>query len=128
MRFSTKQEGLFAAFTVVAIVIASFFSTLFGVLIAVTALTLFAINEFKKEMKGGSFGLGAANEARQQEKSRNREKLMEYLETHERITNDEVERLLNVSHATATRYLDELQEDGLVNEVGEGAGTHYRKP
>lgn len=43
-----------------------------------------------------------------------------------KITNDDVEQLLRVSDATATRYLDELEEDGKITQVGKtGKGVHY---
>lgn len=129
MKISTKQEGVFALIVVGVVVVVSVWSTLWGVLIAVTALTLFAINEFKKEMRPGvpMNPLEAANEARQQEKARNREKLLAYTEEHGQITNDDVQNILNVSHATASNYLTELEEDGLLREHGEGAAIHYKK-
>ena len=129
LKMTTKEEGVFALVVAGIVAVVSVWSSLVGVLIAVVALTLFAINEFKKEMRSGQpmNPLKAANEARQQEKAQNREKLMRYLDSHETLTNDDVQQLLNVSHATATRYLDELQEDDLIREVGEGAGTHYRR-
>ena len=35
-----------------------------------------------------------------------------------KITNDEVERLLRVSDATATRYLDLLEKEGKLRQEG----------
>lgn len=130
MRISTKQEGMFALLVVGAVLIVSVWSTNIGVLIAVVALTAFAINEFRKEMRPGQpmNPLTAVNEARQQERARNREKLMDYLDSHDSLTNDDVERILNVSDSGATSYLDELEKEGLLKQVGdEGRGVHYRK-
>ena len=43
------------------------------------------------------------------------------------VTNNDVERLLGISDATATRYLDALEKEGLVEQVGtEGKGVHYK--
>ena len=43
-----------------------------------------------------------------------------------KITNDEVQKLLGVSDATATRYLDELEKQGKVKQVGEkGRFVYY---
>ena len=43
-----------------------------------------------------------------------------------RITNDEVEKLLHVSDSTATRYLDILEHEGKLKQVGKtGKYTHY---
>ena len=44
------------------------------------------------------------------------------------ITNDEVEKLLHVSDATATRYLAELEKRGKIRQVGTtGRGVKYVK-
>ncbi|KKU57964.1 MAG: hypothetical protein UX81_C0027G0006 [Parcubacteria group bacterium GW2011_GWA2_47_12] len=53
-------------------------------------------------------------------------KIMEYMKTHDRISNNEVEALLGVSDATAERYLQQLQESGFLKQVGEsGRGVYY---
>jgi Fic family protein len=45
-----------------------------------------------------------------------------------RITNDDVQRLVNVSDATATRYLDELEQEKQITQVGrEGKYVYYEK-
>ncbi|MDO8482965.1 MAG: DUF977 family protein, partial [bacterium] len=46
------------------------------------------------------------------------EKIMTKLSETGKITNNEVERLLRVSDATATRYLDILEKDGRVRQEG----------
>ena len=44
------------------------------------------------------------------------------------VTNDEVEELLHVSDATATRYLAELEKRGRLKQVGTtGRGVSYIK-
>jgi Fic family protein len=43
------------------------------------------------------------------------------------ISNNEVEKMLNVSDATATRYLDELEQEGKVEQMGRtGKYVTYR--
>ena len=45
-----------------------------------------------------------------------------------RISNNDVEKLLNVSDATATRYLDELEKEGLIRQVGvTGRHVYYER-
>jgi Fic family protein len=45
-----------------------------------------------------------------------------------RITNDDVQRLVNVSDATATRYLEELEQEKMITQVGrEGKYVYYEK-
>ena len=45
-----------------------------------------------------------------------------------RVANNDVEKALGVSDATATRYLDELEKQGLIRQVGkEGKYVYYEK-
>ena len=45
------------------------------------------------------------------------------------IGDDEVEKLLHVSDATATRYLSELEKEGKIKQVGKtGKAVTYIKP
>ncbi|MDO8552614.1 MAG: winged helix-turn-helix transcriptional regulator [bacterium] len=56
------------------------------------------------------------------------EKIMTELEKKGKVTNDEVEKLLHVSDATATRYLSALEKDGKIKQVGKtGIGVVYEK-
>jgi predicted HTH transcriptional regulator len=44
------------------------------------------------------------------------------------VTNDEVEKLLHVSDATATRYLAVLVKEGKIRKIGTaGSGVAYQK-
>lgn len=55
-------------------------------------------------------------------------KIMEQFAKQTEITNDEVEKLLHVSDATATRYLSELEKRGKLKQVGTtGRGVSYVK-
>lgn len=63
-----------------------------------------------------------------EEKEKNLEKILIYFTGHEKVTNDDVEKLLGVSDATATRYLEELEKEGKVRQVGtEGRFVYYEK-
>ncbi len=42
------------------------------------------------------------------------------------ITNNDVELLVHVTDATATRYLSELVKTGRLKKIGIRAGTNYR--
>ncbi len=45
------------------------------------------------------------------------------------VTNNNIENLLGVSDATATRYLDELEKEGKVQQIGStGRGVFYTLP
>jgi|SRR3989338_1230275 len=69
-----------------------------------------------------------ANAAKQNRKQKKLEKILGLLNTKGKITNDEVEKLLHVSDATATRYLSALEKEGRIRQVGKtGAGVVYTK-
>ena len=64
----------------------------------------------------------------QDRKHKKLDKIMETLNATGKITNDEVEKLLHVSDATATRYLSALEKDGKIKQVGKtGMGVAYTK-
>ncbi|MDO8593789.1 MAG: HTH domain-containing protein [bacterium] len=69
-----------------------------------------------------------ARAATQTRKQKKLEKIMLLLNTKPKITNDEVEKLLHVSDATATRYLAQLEKEGKITQVGRtGAGVTYTR-
>src|SRR3989344_2286802 len=61
------------------------------------------------------------------EQQKNFSKLMEIFGSGQSVTNDVVQMLLGVSDATATRYLDRLEKEGKIVQIGkEGRGVVYR--
>ncbi len=84
-------------------------------------------------------GPGAFGEAQSKEKAENLAKIKTYFDLAasggqglpaggraQRITNDDIQKLLNVSDATATRYLEILEKEGLIRQVGQsGPEVHY---
>ncbi len=61
-----------------------------------------------------------------QEKEENKEKILEHIQENQKITNNEIEKLLGVSNATATRYTEELErEDKISQNDINGQGVHY---
>ncbi len=64
----------------------------------------------------------------QDRKHKKLEKILELLNTKGKITNDEVEKLLHVSDATATRYLSALEKEGKIKQVGKtGKAVQYER-
>lgn len=62
------------------------------------------------------------------EKEENIHNILGILETQTPLTNNHVEQLLGISDATATRYLQELEERGLIRQVGKtGKHVFYEK-
>ncbi|MDP3954367.1 MAG: winged helix-turn-helix transcriptional regulator [bacterium] len=57
-----------------------------------------------------------------------KKKVMVLFEGADEISNDDVRELLNISDSTATRYLDYLEKEGLIVQIGEtGRGVKYKK-
>src|SRR3989344_1157766 len=64
----------------------------------------------------------------QDRKHKKLEKILEALTAKGKITNDEVEKLLHVSDATATRYLSALEKEGKIQQVGKtGKAVEYTR-
>jgi Fic family protein len=64
----------------------------------------------------------------QSRKQKKLEKIMGLFAKKPSITNDEVEKLLHVSDATATRYLSHLEQQGRIMQTGKtGHAVSYTK-
>jgi len=75
---------------------------------------------------GLALGRGAVGR-RQAKRDANIDKLKDYLRGKEKVTNDEVEKFLGVSDSTATRYMDELESEGFVEQIGsKGRHVYYK--
>ena len=60
-------------------------------------------------------------------KRENLEKIRSFLVGKQEVRNNEIENLLGVSDATSERYLDELEAEGKLKQVGKtGKYTHYK--
>ena len=80
------------------------------------------------QARSGRDLLTKARQTIQNKKQKKLEKILEFLNTKDKITNDEVEKLLHVSDATATRYLSELEKQGKIRQVGKtGHAVSYTK-
>ncbi|MCR4264202.1 MAG: DUF977 family protein, partial [Candidatus Roizmanbacteria bacterium] len=59
-------------------------------------------------------------------KTENKQKILTFIQTNEKIQNNDVEKLAGVSNATAERYLDELEKEGKLTQHGTiGQGVFY---
>ncbi|MDP2638673.1 MAG: winged helix-turn-helix transcriptional regulator [Candidatus Azambacteria bacterium] len=83
-------------------------------------------------------GIAKVNESRKTAKAEAKDKILKLLsaqggsasggDNKTEITNDDVQRALGVSDATATNYLDELEKEGFITQIGkEGRGVKYIK-
>ena len=76
--------------------------------------------ELKEMRKEGQEAIKERTEDRQQA-------ILQYAREKGKIANDEVESMFCVSNSTATRYLDDLEKEGKLEQVGEtGRGVYYR--
>ncbi len=61
-------------------------------------------------------------------KIKRRQKILDFFDQNNKITNDDIEKLLNVSNASAFRYLEELEKDGLIRQIGKtGRSVYYKR-
>ena len=68
-----------------------------------------------------------ARERLQFRKRQKLEKILALAQKKGRITNDDVEKLLRVSHKTASRYLEILEKENRIRQVGgTGRGVYYQ--
>lgn len=59
-------------------------------------------------------------------KTENKQKILAFVQEHEQIKNDDVEKLVGVSNATAERYLSELEKENKLTQHGKiGQGVFY---
>ena len=61
-----------------------------------------------------------------EQKAENKQKILVFAQEHKKIQNNDVEKLVGVSNATAERYLDELEKEGKLTQHGViGQGVFY---
>ena len=63
----------------------------------------------------------------EKKKQENLEKMREYIKGKTKITNNDIKKLLGVSDATVIRYLNELEKEGLIEQMGETGQSVYYK-
>jgi len=67
-------------------------------------------------------------EKQAREKEEHKQKILEFFGSKEKAADNDIEALLGVSDATATRYLDELEKEGKIRQVGQtGRYVYYEK-
>ncbi|MBC7074134.1 MarR family transcriptional regulator [Candidatus Parcubacteria bacterium] len=66
-----------------------------------------------------------ARQAKERKREKRLQKLLEFARKKGKITNDEIEKFLHVSDATATRYAKELVRRGLLKKSGKTKSTYY---
>lgn len=87
-----------------------------------------ALGMYLARRNGGGFNsesLGA-RDGQSEQKAENKQKILAFVQTHGKIQNNDVEKLVGVSNATAERYLNELEKEGAITQHGTiGQGVFY---
>lgn len=64
-------------------------------------------------------GIASHVQNQQSEKQQRKEKILAMIREKDSTTNNDVEKLLSVSDASATNYLQELEREGKIEQLGE---------
>jgi len=74
---------------------------------------------FARKRNGGLIGKQA------KKKVDNKNKILEFIREREKVANNDIEKLLGVSDATATRYMNELENEQKVRQIGKTGNAVY---
>ena len=73
-------------------------------------------------------GLTEYNQRLQERKKKIKNQIFEMFEENEKITNSDIVKKLDISKTSTVRYLDELEKEGKVQQVGKaGRNVYYKK-
>ncbi len=92
-------------------------SYLILIIVAVAGVVVGAY--FARRRNGGLIGKQA------KKKVKNKEKILKFLRENEKVANNDIEKLLGVSDATATRYMNELEKEQKVRQIGKTGNAVY---
>ncbi len=89
------------------------------ILISIAVAGIFFGVYFARQKNGGLIAKQA------KKKVENKKRILEFLQENERVTNNDIEKLLGVSDATATRYMNELEKEQRVKQIGKTGNAVY---
>lgn len=142
---NSKVEGVVAIVAAVIVMFSAMWNPRVSLVVAVVALAglgIWQLTQKSKEetpafAKGSGVAMADYMENQTKEKEAHKQKILEMLgrppspeasARQSKITNRDVESKLNVSDATATRYLDELEKEGKIKQVfTDGRYVYYKK-
>ncbi|MCK4387083.1 MAG: DUF977 family protein [Candidatus Pacebacteria bacterium] len=91
------------------------------IILILVAIGGIIVGSYLGTRKRGSLIFGQSKRKRE-----NKAKILGFLQNNEKITNNDVEKLYGVSHATAERYLDQLEKNGKLTQHGKiGQNVFY---
>ena len=86
------------------------------------------VGYFVGKVFGGARKTSVLVREQSEEKEKNLEAILGLLETNTPLTNNHIEQMLGIPESTATRYMDELEKQGKVRQVGTtGRDVFYEK-
>jgi len=98
---------------------------LIGLLIGAGGVYLFLRPKLNQEISTEKVIVSNEEEAQKKE---NFKKIEEFIATKDRFTNDDLQDLLKVSDTTIGRYLEELEQNKVIKQVGKtGQSVYYIK-
>lgn len=123
---SPKTLGTISIIAALLVLFSAMFNPVVSVALATIALIgLGAYSLLGKENKLADIPVSKQTE----EKEQNKEAILGLMESgNQPLTNEHIRQMLGISEATATRYLDEMEKEGKVKQVGKtGAHVFYEK-
>ncbi len=87
------------------------------IIVAIAGIALGAY--FARQGDGGLLAKQA------KKKAKNKKQILGFLRENERVVNNDIEKLLRVSDATATRYMNELEKEQKVRQIGKTGNAVY---
>ncbi len=104
------------------------------ILVAISGILIGSYFGVRKKDPKATLGRGGLIFGQSKKKQENKERILEFLKSNpnpsdgqvRKITNNDVEKICKVSHATAERYLDQLEKDGKLTQHGKiGTDVFY---
>ena len=96
------------------------------IIVAITGILIGSYFGVRKKDLKAMLGRGGLIFGQSKKKQENKEKILEFFKSNQKITNNDVEKLCDVSHATAERYLNQLEKDGKLTQHGKiGTDVFY---
>jgi len=118
---SPKTLGTISIIAALLVLFSAMLNPIVSVSVAIIALIgLGAYQLLGKE--GKPFDIPVSKQT--EEKEHNKEAILGLMESgNQPLTNEHIRQMLGISEATATRYLDEMEKEGKVKQVGK-TGAH----
>jgi len=93
--------------------------------VAVAGIMLGYLLARRRGKRGGGGG-GKVTIDQSKVKYENKQKIIKFMQDNGNVRNNDIEELLGVSDATVTNYMDELERERKVEQVGStGRAVHY---